>query len=238
MRQVDGAWPGSGVAHDHPMSPSREGPVLGLDTSGDPASACLLLPDQAPRVAIAPRGVRAGEILHALVATLLSEADMAPRDLSLIACVRGPGSFTGLRVGLAAASGLALASGVRAVGVETTAAMAAASGLEGRIAAILEGGQGRLFAGWHDVASGRLSLAEGPLDLSPSELRARLLAGGSRILVRGPLAPDSEWAALGALASEEPLAPAAARLARAGDAIGSLEALYARAPAIRPRQQP
>jgi len=59
------------------------------------------------------------------IADVLRTAGVAPRALSMIACTTGPGSFTGVRVGLAAARGLALALGIPLAGIATTAALLA-----------------------------------------------------------------------------------------------------------------
>jgi tRNA threonylcarbamoyl adenosine modification protein YeaZ len=56
---------------------------------------------------------------------LLRAADLAPRDLDLLAVGIGPGSFTGVRIGLAAARGVALALDLPVAGVSTLAALAA-----------------------------------------------------------------------------------------------------------------
>ena len=57
----------------------------------------------------------------------------------------GPGSFTGIRVGIAAARGLGLGWGVPVAGMSSLALLAAAAGGEGPLAAVLEGGHGELF---------------------------------------------------------------------------------------------
>ena len=59
----------------------------------------------------AAEGERAGTVLHGLVRELLEESGLNPSELACVAAVRGPGSFTGLRVALAAAQGLCLATG-------------------------------------------------------------------------------------------------------------------------------
>jgi tRNA threonylcarbamoyl adenosine modification protein YeaZ len=60
-----------------------------------------------------------------LIATVMREAEMEFSDLDRVAVTVGPGSFTGLRVGVAAARGIALAAGKPAVGLTTLAALAA-----------------------------------------------------------------------------------------------------------------
>ena len=65
------------------------------------------------------------EALMPLVARVLQRAQLDFADLDRIAVTTGPGSFTGLRVGIAAARGIALAAGKPAVGLSTLAAFAA-----------------------------------------------------------------------------------------------------------------
>ena len=67
---------------------------------------------------------QAATLLPAIAATL-EKAGVARRELSLIAVTVGPGSFTGVRVGLAAARGLAVALGVPLAGMTTTATLLA-----------------------------------------------------------------------------------------------------------------
>ena len=59
-----------------------------------------------------------------LIEGLLSELELKPSDIDLFACANGPGSFTGLRIGVAAVQGLATAVGKQCAGVSTLEAMA------------------------------------------------------------------------------------------------------------------
>src|SRR5688500_4019079 len=117
-----------------PIQPPPEDglPVLAVDTSGARASVAVLLGTGAMTRQGRP-GDQASVSLHALLADVLDAAGLTVRDVRLLAAVRGPGSFTGLRVGLAAVSGLSLATGVAAKGISTTAAVALASGREGAV---------------------------------------------------------------------------------------------------------
>jgi tRNA threonylcarbamoyladenosine biosynthesis protein TsaB len=89
-------------------------------------------------------------------AALLAGLRLAAKDLDLFAVTVGPGSFTGLRVGLGSVQGLALASGRPCVGVSTLDVIAAAAaGAADTVVAVLDAFRGEVFSGVYD-ASGRL----------------------------------------------------------------------------------
>lgn len=91
-------------------------PLLLIDTSGQRLGLVVL---HDGRVHLVDEPVARGhaEILFDRIAQLLAEAGITYADLDRLAVTVGPGSFTGLRIGIAAARGLALALGIKAVGV-------------------------------------------------------------------------------------------------------------------------
>lgn len=99
--------------------------VLAFDCAGNSCSAAVLSQGllRAHRFAAMERGQ--AEALVPMIAAALEEAEIPIDQLDLIAVTVGPGAFTGLRIGLAAAHGLALASGVPALGITSFAAVAA-----------------------------------------------------------------------------------------------------------------
>ena len=134
-------------------------------------------------------GVRLpGELLD-----FLSAADAAPGDVDHFVVVTGPGSFTGLRVGLATIQGFALPLGRTVIGVPTLEAMASGwlesqsereSGVDAdhgaALIACLDGARGDVFCAVYDVAHARdfesARLMVVPFAASPGEAAARIAA--------------------------------------------------------------
>ena len=94
--------------------------TLAFDTATDVATSALVDDGEV----VAERSSRAQTLLEDVDA-LLRQGGAHPRDLDALAIGVGPGSFTGVRIGLATARGLALALDLRGAGVSTLAALAA-----------------------------------------------------------------------------------------------------------------
>lgn len=101
--------------------------ILALDTTTKDGSVAVL--DDAT-IRIERRGdssLTHGQRLPGELRAVLAEADLTIRDVDLLAVVAGPGSFTGLRVGIATVQGIAMALGKRVVPVSALEALARAS---------------------------------------------------------------------------------------------------------------
>jgi tRNA threonylcarbamoyl adenosine modification protein YeaZ len=101
--------------------------VLAIDTALEACSAAVLDTEQGGILASESLPMVRGhaEALMPLVARVMSEARLEFLELDRVAVTVGPGSFTGLRVGVSAARGIAVAAGKPAVGLTTLAAYAA-----------------------------------------------------------------------------------------------------------------
>lgn len=98
--------------------------VLGIDSSTSGCSAALWAGGRvlARRLELMARGQ--AEALMPMIAAVMDEAKLSYRELALIAVTVGPGTFTGIRIGLAAARGIGLAARLPVAGVVTTEALA------------------------------------------------------------------------------------------------------------------
>ncbi|HEY4981004.1 MAG TPA: tRNA (adenosine(37)-N6)-threonylcarbamoyltransferase complex dimerization subunit type 1 TsaB [Pseudolabrys sp.] len=101
--------------------------ILAIDTALEACSAAVLDTEHAAIAAHESRPMVRGhaEALIPLIARVLERARLSFSEIDRIAVTTGPGSFTGLRVGISAARGIALATGKPAVGLSTLAAYAA-----------------------------------------------------------------------------------------------------------------
>lgn len=193
--------------------------ILGFDSSGGGCSAAVLSGGRLLAHESAPMLRGQAEHLVPMIARVMAAAGLGFGGLDLIAVTLGPGAFTGVRIGIATAQGLALATGLPALGLgsfETVAATVPAALLEGRALLVaiesrreelylqaFDGmraplGEGALVAAdhWRTAApAGPLVLAgDGAARLSPA------LEGRDLVTAAGPGTADA--AALARLAAE------------------------------------
>ncbi len=98
--------------------------ILALETSAKSVSVAVVEEGKVLCSAYQNTGLTHSRTLMPLVEGMLSSAELAVKDMGLIAVSHGPGSFTGLRIGVSAAKGLAWALEVPCCGVSTLLAMA------------------------------------------------------------------------------------------------------------------
>jgi tRNA threonylcarbamoyladenosine biosynthesis protein TsaB len=225
--------------------------VLGLDTGSSPASLAVVLNGRVAGEVWRP-ATSHGAALAGAVDEMLAAAGIALRDLGGIAVGIGPGSFTGLRIGVSYAKGIAFASGCAIAGVPSLDAIAIAALEDPRarpgltVCPILDARKGEVYTALYAiVADGLEKLSQDlvmPLARLISELAqsghgAIFLAGDTKANDAAALLHEKgvEATAIGTQVLETRAryiaALGAARIARReSDSIGAFEPLYVRPP--------
>jgi tRNA threonylcarbamoyladenosine biosynthesis protein TsaB len=187
--------------------------LVAIDTSTDTASLAL---HDGFRVRVehtweSPRR-HTVELLPRLVAAL-EQLALGAKHISGVAVARGPGSFTGLRVGIAVAKGLALSRGLPLVSVPTLDVIAAAQGRSRRtLCAVLQAGRGRICVALYRWKNGKWHAREEPRLTTWQKLTQEIT---SPTLFCGEVDPAGAEA-LDTIDDLAVILPAAARLRRAG----------------------
>jgi tRNA threonylcarbamoyladenosine biosynthesis protein TsaB len=217
--------------------------VLAIDTALAACAAAVLDTSQTTVVAHESMTMARGhaEAVMPLIARVMDQADIAFAALDRIAVTVGPGSFTGLRVGLSAARGIALASGKPAIGLTTLAGFAApliAEDDQSAVVAAIDARHNHVYlqvfgVGGKTVVPPRIASLEEAVRLAAAA-PARIVGSGAAliaaqwpntrqppVLVEQVEAPDIGWIArLGAAADDD---------------CGPPKPLYLRAPDAQPQ---
>lgn len=180
--------------------------LLALETSGFSGSVAASDGDQLlGEIRLEPR-MRTARGLAPAIRQLLAQVGWRPADLQLIAVTRGPGSFTGLRVGVTTAKTMAYALKIDVIGVDTLAVIAsqaptgaptglttnvaedapAVAATPARLSVVLDAQRDQLFVADFELdASVRWQVASGSRIVDNAEWLARL-SGGEAPAVSGP----------------------------------------------------
>jgi tRNA threonylcarbamoyladenosine biosynthesis protein TsaB len=161
--------------------------VLGVESSGPRGGVALLEDGRTLGEALFEAGMVHGREIAPATDRLLKAAGRGPADLGLVAVDIGPGSYTGLRVGLSAAKGLAYALGRPIIGVPSLDVLAlqgsgahpaglaeAAAGTGGTIAPALDAKWDQVYGALYEVRGGRPERTTDMVAERPEEFAARV----------------------------------------------------------------
>ncbi len=221
--------------------------ILAIDTALDACAAAVLDTGTSKVIAMESQAMKRGhaEALMPLIARVMKETGIPFAALDRIAVTSGPGSFTGLRVGLSAARGIGLAAGKPVVGLTTLSAYAAPIVSEGAEQPVISAIDARHDHVYLQVVSGNGSSLVRPKVASMEEaLEAsrfgapHLVGNAAKILaerwpsdapppfkVDAQPAPDIIWVAWLGAAVNPDTAPAKPYYLRAPDAKPSQDAI-------------
>jgi tRNA threonylcarbamoyladenosine biosynthesis protein TsaB len=159
--------------------------VLGIETATARQSVALVEDEQVlAETSFSSEWSRGGQLLSTLDA-VLKKVGMRPHDLDIIAVSVGPGSFTGVRVGLATAKGLVLGADSQLVGVSTLEALAAGynNNIDGIICGLVCAGRGEVYRGLFSRRSGELTRLSPDAVVSPEAVGLGIDVGGEFHLI-------------------------------------------------------
>ena len=209
--------------------------LLSIDTSGPAGSIALAQCEVADCVVLETHPLEGGNFSAQLVPeiiALLARHKIDKKEIAGFAVVSGPGSFTGLRVGLAAVKGFAEILGKPIAAVSLLEAIAYKSGLQGSVVAVLDAGRRQAFVGEYEVA-GQTAMCKREHLVLWEELAA-CSEGRSMVTPDISIAKVLREAAIPLMECERPRADATARIGwrklQAGitSNVAELEANYIR----------
>lgn len=204
---------------------ASDGLTLAVSTCGPQLEVALAAPAMAAVSLIRLGGVAPRSTLVLAAADLMMEdAGRSAADIATVVVSRGPGSFTGIRAGLATVAGLESAVGAVGVAYDSLLMQAARCGGSGRVWSAQPGRRGEIYAQPFTCVEGRAPVADGEIVIMAASDAAR----------RGP------WAAAEALdlgdaalaATIRSAAEALLFLASAGVEPGPFEPLYVEGPPV------
>lgn len=212
--------------------PSPPFSILAIDSATGPCSAAVWHEGRLAAYALEPLAVQQSARLMPMIDQVLQESGLRYHALSLVAATTGPGSFTGIRVGLAAARGIAYAAGKNGAGYSTLEVLADAAftvkPMAQHVLALLNAGKGECYGQYfersaeshgHPTCEPMLDRMEAIFERAP--LGTLFCAGNV------PCPAGANWQHTGI---EHPTAAHLASLASRKASAGSLAPFYVRPP--------
>ncbi len=164
--------------------------ILGIDTSGKTAAAALY----EDGIMLGQSGIYTvktqSQVILPMVKKLMSDCSRELSQLDLIAVSKGPGSYTGIRIGIAAVKAMAFSLGIPCCGVSTLEGLAFTSGANGLVCPVMKARKDLVYTAVYKMDCNK---AEAVLDeqiISTSELDDCLKKLGEKVLITGDGAED------------------------------------------------
>ncbi|QZY54267.1 tRNA (adenosine(37)-N6)-threonylcarbamoyltransferase complex dimerization subunit type 1 TsaB [Crassaminicella profunda] len=160
--------------------------ILALDTSSIVATVAVMDEGQLIGEYIINHKRTHSQKLMPMIEALLKSCELTMEDIDLVAVAKGPGSFTGLRIGVATAKGLAHAVDIPVVGISTLDALAFNMPFsEGIICPILDARRSQVYTAVYKWDDECLNSIEEPMAVSVEELVEKLLERPEKVIFLG-----------------------------------------------------
>lgn len=160
--------------------------VLALETSAKSVSAAVLDGDMVCASCFSCTGLTHSRTLMPMVESMLKNAGLTLEEMDTVAVAAGPGSFTGLRIGVSAAKGLAWAADKPCVGVSTLEAMAQnLAHMDALLICAMDARRNQVYNAIFEAKNGTLTRLTDDRAIAVSELADELAGQTRRMLVLG-----------------------------------------------------
>jgi len=163
--------------------------VLALESSATAASTALLKDDTLLAESYQRSGLTHSATLLPMMTDMLSRCGQSLESVDLLAVSAGPGSFTGLRIGVATVKGLAYGTDKPCIGVSTLEAMAYMLPYEGVVCACMDARVGQVYNGIFRIENGTVTRISADRAIKIADLQIELSALGERIYLVGDGSP-------------------------------------------------
>ena len=149
--------------------------ILAFETSAKAASVALLDGGKLLAESYQNTGLTHSQTLMVMAQDMLKSCGLTPKDVEAVAVAAGPGSFTGVRIGVAAAKGFAWGGELPCYGVSTLEAMARSLGVwQGYIVPAMDARRSQVYTAVFHAEKGELTRAEEDMAISLQELGERI----------------------------------------------------------------
>ena len=160
--------------------------ILALDCTAVAASAAVARDGHTLAVFSADNALTHSELLLPMAESVLHASRMKIEDVDLFACTVGPGSFTGVRIGVATLKGLAFGTGKPCAAVSTLEALAEnLVPLSGILCPVMDARRGQFYTAKFAFKDGEITRVEDDSAKSFEELKAEIEALGTRVYLCG-----------------------------------------------------
>ena len=159
--------------------------ILAIDTTAKTATAALTENESLIALTVLNTPNTHSVTLLPMINGLLSGASLTVKDIDLLACSAGPGSFTGVRIGTSAIKGLAFADNKPCIGVSSLEALAMNVTEDGIACPVMDARRNQVYNALFRCKNGKLTRLTPDRVLSASELACELEAEQDRIFITG-----------------------------------------------------
>ena len=174
--------------------------ILGVESSGTSASCAVLENGRVLASAVTDTGLTHSQTLVPMIGNMLHSASLSLSDIGLLAAAHGPGSFTGVRIGVSVVKGMAMGANIPCAGVSSLAAAARIAGgmmTDAIVCAAMDARRNQVYTALFLLCGGVLTRLTDDDAVSVEEACAKIRAAKIRAAQRNDLQDGAEVIVIG-----------------------------------------